>query len=346
MTIRYHGGPAGSRRTDGSGRRPQHPKTVRTETVATEPDEITPTPQEPTTPRSGATGRSCSCGSRPLAALSLFVVFLVAAVADVRDDLLHARSAMERGRDQLLDGDATDAAASFERGRELFADAEDRVGGPILRPVTWLPVLGRTLDAVSAIAGSGTSAAEAGARSPTPWPSSRAGSRGCPHRRQDPVERIPPLADAAAEADVLMTDAIERLDASPDSLLIGPVASARRDAQDQLGDLQETVHTAAGVLGGLPEFLGADGPRRYFFGAQNPASSAGRRPDRRVLDPHDRRRPVPFSPFSTIYGSGSPLSELPAPNEDFAETTTSSAARPVLERDQRDARLPTVAQPS
>jgi len=301
----------------------QHGETVRTEADETPgqlPEEA-PEPPGPAAPHRDRR-RLLLWILVPLAALSLFLVFLVAAVAGVRDDLVEARSAMERGREQLLDGEATEAAASFAEGRKLFAAAEDRVGGPILRPVTWLPVLGRTLDAVSAMGSSGATAAEAAGVLAEAVADLPGGLEALsPSGGRIPVEQIPALAEAAAEADVLMTSAEERLAASPDSLLIGPVAPARRDAEEQLGDLQDTVHSAAGVLGGLPEFLGADGPRRYFFGAQNPAElrgTGGLIGAYSILTIDDGR--FRFSPFSSIYRlPSSPLGELPPPNEDFAE---------------------------
>src|SRR6266545_2930127 len=75
----------------------------------------------------------------------LFAVLLMRAVGPVRKDLERARSAMERGRDQLLAGDATAAAASFEEGRELFSNAAHGARGPAFRATSWLPIAGRTV---------------------------------------------------------------------------------------------------------------------------------------------------------------------------------------------------------
>ena len=53
------------------------------------------------------------------------------------------------------------------------------------------------------------------------------------------------------------------------------MASARADAQAQLSDLHRQLHAGSLILQGLPSFLGANGPRHYFFGASNPAELRG-----------------------------------------------------------------------
>jgi hypothetical protein len=62
------------------------------------------------------------------AVLGVFTLLLMIQVSAVRDDHERARSAMERGRDRLLAGDATGATESFEQGGDLFS-AGPRVRG-------------------------------------------------------------------------------------------------------------------------------------------------------------------------------------------------------------------------
>lgn len=256
-----------------------------------------------------------------LAAVSLSLLLLFGAVRSVRDDLLLARSSMERGRDQLLAGHAAAAAASFEEARGLFSEAEGRTKGPVLRAVAWLPVIGRTPDAVLAIAESGTTTAEAAtvlARAVSAVPGGPAGL--APTNGAVPVDRIPPLAEAAREADALMQSAVARLEEAPDTLLIGPVAPALREAEGALGDLGDTIHAASSLLEGLPAFLGAAEPSRYFFGAQNPAElrgTGGLIGTYSILTIDDGR--FRFSPFVPIHGLPAPsLGEVPPPNDDYA----------------------------
>jgi len=253
-------------------------------------------------------------------AAGLFALSLLGAVGPVREDLERARTAVERGRDQLLAGDATGAAASFE-GRELFSDAADGALGPVLRAASWLPIAGRTVDAVRGIAEAGATTAEAAnvlAAALAEVPGGPAGL--APSNGVLPIERIPPLAEAAKEAVVLMTKAVSRLAEAPDSLLIGPVAPARRTAEEELRRLNETIHAASSLLQGLPGFLGAGGPRRYFFGAQNPAElrgTGGLIGAYSILRMDDGR--FHFGPFVPIHSLPAPrLDQVPPPNEDYA----------------------------
>jgi Protein of unknown function (DUF4012) len=211
-----------------------------------------------------------------LLTIGLLAILLMGTVRAVRGDLERARSAMERGRSELLAGDAAAATQSFEQGQMLFERATDQAGGPVLRVVSWIPVAGRTTDAVNAIAGAGATTAEAArvlAAALAEVPGGPAGL--APAGGGFPIDLIPPLAEAARRADALMEQALSQLSEAPDSLLIGPVASARRTAETQVTELNDKIHSASLLLGELPAFLGADGPRRYFFGAQNPAELRG-----------------------------------------------------------------------
>ena len=96
-----------------------------------------------------------------LAVAGLLALSLVGSMRSVRENLLRGRSAMERGRDELIAGDATAALATFRAGRQLFAQAEDRANGLVVRAVGWLPIIGRTSDAVSALSESASIAADA-----------------------------------------------------------------------------------------------------------------------------------------------------------------------------------------
>lgn len=210
------------------------------------------------------------------AVLCALVLLVLSRAIGVRDDLEDARLSMEKGRDLLLAGDATGATSSFERGKELFEAAAGGSRNPSLAVVGWIPGVGRSVDAVRAIADAGGLTAEAAIRLSRAVADVPGGLAGlAPRRGALPIDRIPPLADAAASADVLMADAVSEIDGAPDSLLVGPVAAARRTAEDELRGLARDIHAASSLLHGLPGFLGAEHPKQYFFGAQNPAELRG-----------------------------------------------------------------------
>jgi hypothetical protein len=256
-----------------------------------------------------------------LLTIGLVAILLMGTLRGVRADLERARSAMERGRSELLAGDAAGATESFEQGRRLFTRATDQAGGPLLRAVSWIPVAGRTTDAVSAIAGAGATTADAARVLATALAEVPGGPASlAPAGGGFPIDLIPPLAEAANEADALMQDALSQLREAPDSLLIGPVASARRTAEAQVSELNDKIHSASLLLGELPAFLGADGPRQYFFGAQNPAElrgTGGLIGAYSILTIDDGR--FHFTHFTPVYSLSVPRPEdMAPPNADYA----------------------------
>ena len=280
-------------------------------------------------PRSGRRRRrrrAVLAGGLALGAVAgLLALFLLGTVRDVREDLLQGRSMMERGRNELLTGDAVAASESFRAGRQLFDRAEDRVDGPVVRAIGWVPIIGRTSDAVSAVAESAVFTADAAivlADAAAEIPDGLTGL--APSGGRIDVDRFVPLARAARDADGLMTMAVSRLEEAPTSLLLGPVGPAGREARAELGELRETIHTTSLLLQGLPRFLGAEEPQRYFFGAQNPAElrgTGGLIGAYSILELDDGR--FHFSPFVPIHNLESPpLRSIPPPDEDYAANYT------------------------
>ncbi|MBI2237913.1 MAG: DUF4012 domain-containing protein [Actinobacteria bacterium] len=194
----------------------------------------------------------------------------------LRRHLTDGREAMTRGKTELLAGDAGAADRSFTEAGRSFAEAARGVGAPWLRVARWLPFIGRTPDAVAAIADAGARTAEAGhvlARAVADLPGGLAAL--APSEGRIRIALIPPLSSAVAEADALTGRGLVTLERAPQTLLIGPVSDARRLAEEQLRSLHDALRSAALILEGLPRFLGADGPRTYFFGAENPAELRG-----------------------------------------------------------------------
>ena len=269
-----------------------------------------------------ATARRLSVGSLVVfACLGLFVLWLADALGGIRQELSLGQSAAQRGRDELVAGDLRAAAASLRDARDRFAGAEDRSGALPLRILGWIPVLGRTSDAVDAIAGSAVTAADATivlVDAAAEIPGGLAGL--APAGGTVPIERLNVVAEAAREADALVSEAVARLEAAPNSLLIGPVAPARRRAEADLGELRDSIHTSSLLLQGLPRFFGADEARRYLFGAQNPAELRG---TGGLIGAYSiltidagRFRFSPFVPWSSL---GTPrLAEVPPANQDYA----------------------------
>jgi Protein of unknown function (DUF4012) len=256
-----------------------------------------------------------------VAAAILAGVFLVITLLSVRRDLELGRTAMERGRTQLIGGDVDASAVSFRSGRDLFASAADRADGLGVRAIGWVPWLGRTSDAVRAMAASATKAADAAIVLTDAIASVPGGLAGlAPRSGTLHVDELIPLAHAARRADALMDDAAARVEWATDSLVVEPVASALRDAKKEVVEIREGIHALALILDGLPRFLGEEGRRTYFFGAQNPAElrgTGGLIGAYSLLRIDDGR--FTFSRFDPIQSlAPPPLAAISSPNEDYA----------------------------
>jgi hypothetical protein len=213
-------------------------------------------------------------------------VLLVVAVAlaawvalDLRQAYASLRSAeSDAGRAQtaLLDGDMATAATRFASAQESFEAAHTRMNRPAVRLVGIIPLAGRNLGVVRALSESGALVAAAGhtiSAAVEELPGGPAGARptgrpaaGGPHggARPGPARR----RRAIDAADARMAEA-------PDTWLAGPVAQARTDFAARLDAVVEPARAGAALADALPAFLGAEGPRTYFFGAQNPAELRG-----------------------------------------------------------------------
>jgi hypothetical protein len=211
-----------------------------------------------------------------LGALAIVLIACAASAALTYGHLTTGRRAMAAGRSDLVAGDAPAAQREFADAQSAFRAAQSTAGAPWLRAVGLLPVAGRTPDAISAIADAGLQTARAGtavADAVAELPDGLASL--APADGRVPLDRIAALAGPVSQADALTADALRTLEDSAGHLVLAPVADARAEALDTLRDLHRQLAAGADVLEGLPAFLGADGPRTYFFGAVNPAELRG-----------------------------------------------------------------------
>lgn len=186
--------------------------------------------------------------------------------------LVRAAGALRDGRDAAHAArDGLDAAAlakgsalpELRRARDRFASAHDATGNPVLLPLKVLPVVGRQLRSVHALAGAAhevsDAAVDAAARAHTVLEDPKGGG---PAR----VEEVRSLHDAVAVASKRVR-AVD--DLGPRVGLVGPLADARNELADQLADARQTlVDAEAGSAAGLRLL---EGPRRYLVVAANNA---------------------------------------------------------------------------
>jgi hypothetical protein len=252
----------------------------------------------------------------------LLALGLIISALSVRHRLLAAQAEMRRGRSELLAENVSEAEYSFVEARDSFEATKAGAPGLVLRVTGWIPLLGRSPDAVTAIAEAGSEAADAGvvlAHAVAELPGGLASL--APAGGGIPIERLTSLSDAVRRASGEVASALATVERSPDSLLVGPVAEARGQAKEELGSLNDLLRSGSLLLDGLPRFLGQDGPRRYFFGAQNPAElrgTGGVIGAYSILTIRDGR--FSFSPFRPIQSLPiPPLDAVPPPSAEYAE---------------------------
>ena len=225
---------------------------------------------------------------------------------------------MERGRNELVDGDAAAAVASFERGHLLFQRGADGAGGPLLDAVSSPSLVARPMRYAPS-PGPASRRPRRHGSSLRRWRTPRAAWRDSPRRTEDSPWIGPPPSRRPRRSGRL--DGGRRLPArqGPSDVAPRPFASARRDAESELAELRDKVHAASLLLHGLPRFLGAEGPRRYFVGPQNPAELRG---TGGLIGAYSiltiDKGHLHFEPFEPIQSLRTPVGEVPAPNDDYA----------------------------
>lgn len=186
------------------------------------------------------------------------------------------RDALEAGKDALRDGDVDGAAAAFADAGDAFRAASGDTRTPWYRLAGTIPVLGRTTDTVATISDAGVRAADAAFTITAALAEIPGGLGGlAPTAGAIPLAPLGGLATAVDRASGLADQAVVALEGSASSLVLGPVASARAEALEAIRPLARQLGAGAAILRGLPGFLGQDGPKRYFFGAANPAEERG-----------------------------------------------------------------------
>lgn len=216
-------------------------------------------------------GRSRS--RRRLALVGLIVavwaVFAGWSLARGALDLLAGKRALDAARAHaqvadLVEGRPVDA---LRRAHSRMADAHRRLGSPVLAPVRVLPVVGRQLRTLSAMAGATAAVADAGADGV-----SRAAGivKGGAITGADRAAAARQLADVAAET----LGRVENLDLGSSEALFGPIADRRAQLEDELDGVVTGLRR--GAAGGRAVATLLEGPRRYLvFAANNAEMRAG-----------------------------------------------------------------------
>lgn len=201
---------------------------------------------------------------------------LSALLLGARGDLLAAQAALERAAPALVGGDLPGARASVEAAGRAFVRSRQRLAHPVARGAIRIPLLGRNLRAASAMTHAGELIVASGEDLTAALAELPDGAATlAPRAGALPLEAIGALNPALERTRDRLATAAALLRSSPATGLAPPVLAARRDLVQRLDEALAAARTAAALSAVLPTFLGAQGPRRYLFGAQNPAELRG-----------------------------------------------------------------------
>lgn len=180
-------------------------------------------------------------------------------------DLRAARDAAQRARDGIDASSIADGAPlpDLREARDRFRSAAGRTGNPVLAPVRLLPVVGRQVRAVHALASAAATVSDAATVALDRAQLALQVDRPTNQARLAQVRELTAAVTAADRRVRGVTDLGPRVG------LVGPVRTARNELAAKLTEARRTLaDAAAGARAGLGLLTG---PRRYLVVAANPA---------------------------------------------------------------------------
>jgi hypothetical protein len=243
------------------------------------------------------------------------------ALVGARHHLMEGRRQAAAGQQAISDVDLAAAEQSFSAAESEFAAGHEELGNPAVRVLGFVPVIGPNLRTIEALTVSGQVVA-ASVADVVGLVNQQPGRLRAflPSDGRFPVGRLARLADAAETAEQRMADAVTTVETTPSSGLLGPIADAQAQFSEQVVYAQDLMTSAASASRAVVELTGADGSRRYLFGAQNPSELRGTGGfiGAYAIASFDRGT-FELGPFRAVQNLTSlPISQVPPPNEDYA----------------------------
>ncbi|HEX2117750.1 MAG TPA: DUF4012 domain-containing protein, partial [Acidimicrobiales bacterium] len=198
-----------------------------------------------------------------LAAVALWLaaagILLALAGLEARAGLRAAERARETAS---VDVSSASTLDELRRAEGRFGRAAARAGSPVVAPLKVLPVLGRQIRSLDALA---TGAAEVAGVSARALEAGQEALATTPAGRDHAPELLRTLGGIATEADRELAG----VDLGPDEALIGPLGSAHNTLAARLAELRSGLSRGAAGARAAAELLA--GPRRYLILAANNA---------------------------------------------------------------------------
>ena len=197
---------------------------------------------------------------------------LLDAVADLRS----ARDGVGQLQSLEPDADLQKAQADLSEARGQLQRAARRLQGVAVAPYRLLPRIGDSIEVAADLSAAGGFAAQAGETVVAAVNAFPDGLNSlAPAQGALPVDRISELAVPLQQADGLLRRSLDHLRRAQGRPAVAQLDDARTTLSETLPQISDRAQRAAALSSQLPEFLGANGARRYLFVAQNPAETRG-----------------------------------------------------------------------
>jgi hypothetical protein len=193
-----------------------------------------------------------------------------------RRSMISGRSELSEARALLLKGDVAQAKEKFQSAATDFSDAVGSAGNPFIRVESLFPFLGRTPDALRALADIGEKVSVSGASISGAVADLPGGLDAlAPTRGQLPLAAMEQLQPVVARARAELETARTEAEGVSRSFVLRPVVEAGDLVRTELDRVLPAVRAADGLLRVLPQFAGANGKSEYFLAAENPTEMRG-----------------------------------------------------------------------
>lgn len=193
---------------------------------------------------------------------------ILAALA-ARDDVEAGVDAARLGLTAARRGETTVAADALDRAGASFAAGRERMAPWWAKPAGVVPVVAQHRRALSALTETGASVAVAGARlarASDPAGLTFEGGRV-------PLDAVVAVEGSAAEAEIVLSEALEELGAVASPWLVAPVADRLDELTGRVDRARREAHSLAAATRLARVMLG--GERHYFLALQTPAEARG-----------------------------------------------------------------------
>ncbi|MEA2557289.1 MAG: hypothetical protein QOG88_827 [Actinomycetota bacterium] len=218
-----------------------------------------------------------------LVALLIAIPVLIAIALLSIAPALGSREHFQKGKDELtqaqsalFNGDIETANRAFQGARFEFEQAAGAGNNPFVRITSWLPIVGRTPDALRTLADVGLRLTAAGQGVSTAIGNLPGGYQALSLRGGTiPVEALSSLGPAIHEARAQIDDASAEAAGIATTLVPSAVVEAGDQVRAKLAQATPVATAGDEMIRQLPAFAGMSAPARYFLAPQNPTELRG-----------------------------------------------------------------------